>query len=42
MEFYLDKARRDLHQRIARGVRFKGDKVDVWSPDVRVINSKLD
>jgi Rad3-related DNA helicase len=42
MEFYLDKARRELHQKIARGVRFKGDKVDVWSPDARVINSRLD
>lgn len=40
MEFYLDKARRDLHQKIARGVRFKGDKVSLWSPDVRVINSE--
>jgi len=41
MEFYLDKARRDLHQKIARGVRFKGDKVSLWSPDIRVINSNL-
>ena len=42
MEFYLDKARRELIQKIARGVRFKGDKVDLYSPDVRVINAKLE
>ena len=41
MEFYLDKARRDLIQKVARGVRFKGDKVSLWSPDIRVINSKI-
>ncbi|MCR4285206.1 MAG: DEAD/DEAH box helicase family protein [archaeon] len=39
MEFYMDKARRDLVQKVARGVRFKGDKVDLWSPDVRVLNN---
>jgi Rad3-related DNA helicase len=42
MEFYLDKARRDLFQKVARGVRFKGDKVDLLSPDVRVINSNIE
>ncbi|MCK4649594.1 DEAD/DEAH box helicase family protein [Candidatus Pacearchaeota archaeon] len=42
MQFYLDKARRELIQKVSRGVRFKGDKVDLWSPDVRVINAKLD
>ncbi len=42
MEFYMDKARRDLIQKVARGVRFKGDKVSLWSPDVRVINAKLE
>jgi intein/homing endonuclease len=41
MEFYLDKARRDLIQKIARGVRFKGDKVNLYSPDIRVLNSNL-
>ena len=41
MEFYLDKARRDLFQKIARGVRFKGDFVDLWSPDVRVLNGRF-
>jgi len=42
MEFYMDKARRELVQKVARGVRFKGDKVSLWSPDVRVINANLD
>jgi Rad3-related DNA helicase len=42
MQFYLDKARRELIQKVSRGVRFKGDKVDLWSPDVRVLNAKLD
>jgi len=41
MEFYLDKARRDLFQKIARGIRFKGDKVNLYSPDTRVLNSSL-
>ncbi len=42
MEFYLDKARRELIQKVSRGVRFKEDKVSLWSPDVRVLNAKLD
>lgn len=42
MQFYLDKARRELIQKVSRGVRFKGDKVDLWSPDVRVLNAKLE
>ncbi|MFH1451729.1 MAG: helicase C-terminal domain-containing protein [archaeon] len=42
MEFYMDKARRDLFQKIARGVRYKGDNVELWSPDVRVLNQKFD
>ncbi len=41
MQFYLDKARRELIQKVSRGVRFKGDKVDLWSPDIRVLNAKL-
>ncbi len=41
MEFYMDKARRDLFQKIARGLRFKGDQVQLLSPDIRVINSNL-
>jgi len=42
MEFYLDKARRELIQKVARGVRFKGDKVELLSPDIRVINANFD
>lgn len=42
IEFYVDKARRELFQKIARGVRFKGDKVNLLSPDVRVLNARLD
>ena len=41
MQFYMDKARRELIQKVARGVRFKGDKVSLYSPDNRVINAKL-
>lgn len=42
MEFYVDKARRELFQKISRGVRFKGDKVNLLSPDVRVLNARFD
>jgi Rad3-related DNA helicase len=42
MEFYLDKARRELIQKVARGVRFTGDKVTLWSPDIRVINAPME
>ncbi|MAH46611.1 hypothetical protein CMI37_12340 [Candidatus Pacearchaeota archaeon] len=41
MEFYLDKAHRELIQKIARGIRFKGDHVLLLSPDVRVLNARL-
>tara|TARA_Y100000310_G_scaffold263261_1_gene273370 strand:- start:5920 stop:7845 length:1926 start_codon:yes stop_codon:yes gene_type:complete len=41
MEFYLDKANRELIQKIARAVRFKGDHVLLLSPDVRVLNARL-
>lgn len=41
MEFYLDKARRELLQKIFRGVRFKGDHVLLLSPDDRVLNAML-
>ncbi len=40
-EFYIDKANREFIQKIARGIRFKGDSVNVLSPDARVINSKI-
>jgi len=42
MEFYMDKARRELIQKVARGVRFKGDWVKLLSPDIRVLNCRLD
>jgi len=35
--FYKDKARRELLQKVYRGLRFKEDKVEVWSPDLRVL-----
>ncbi|MEM4182005.1 MAG: helicase C-terminal domain-containing protein [Candidatus Pacearchaeota archaeon] len=37
-EFYMDKARRELIQKVFRGVRFKGDKVFLLSPDSRVLD----
>ena len=36
-DFYKDKAQRELLQKIYRGLRFKKDKVEVWSPDLRVL-----
>ncbi len=36
-EFYKDKARRELLQRIYRGLRFKDDHVYLLSPDQRVL-----
>lgn len=42
MEFYMDKARRELLQKVARGVRFKGDKVYLLSPDARVLSERFD
>ncbi|MGC9309947.1 MAG: helicase C-terminal domain-containing protein, partial [Candidatus Nanoarchaeia archaeon] len=41
MEFYLDKARRELLQKIYRAVRSKDDHVFLLSPDVRVLNANL-
>ncbi|MEI6058511.1 MAG: helicase C-terminal domain-containing protein, partial [archaeon] len=41
MEFYMDKARRELVQKIARGVRFKGDHVLLLSPDSRVLDARV-
>jgi len=41
MEFYIDKANRELIQKIARGIRYKGDWVNLLSPDIRVLNAKL-
>ncbi len=36
--FYKDKARRELLQKIYRGLRFKEDEVFLMSPDSRVLN----
>jgi len=36
--FYKDKARRELLQKIYRGLRFKEDKINLLSPDIRVLN----
>lgn len=41
MEFYMDKARRELLQKIYRGVRFKSDHVFLLSPDLRVLNERI-
>ena len=38
-EFYKDKARRELLQRIYRGLRFKNDHVYLLSPDERVLRA---
>ncbi len=42
MEFYFDKARREFLQRIYRGLRSKEDTVQILSPDLKVMQSKLD
>jgi len=36
-DFYKDKAKRELWQRIYRGLRFKEDHVYLLSPDIRVL-----
>jgi len=36
MSFYMDKAKRELLQRIYRGLRSEDDKIYLMSPDVRV------
>ena len=41
MEFYMDKANRELIQKIARAIRFKGDHVLLFSPDSRVLDARL-
>jgi len=38
-DFYKDKARRELLQRIYRGLRFKDDHVYLLSPDERVLKA---
>ncbi|MDP3026095.1 MAG: helicase C-terminal domain-containing protein [Nanoarchaeota archaeon] len=41
MSFYMDKARRELLQKIYRGLRSKNDKVELLSPDIRVLNFEM-
>ncbi len=41
MSFYIDKARRDLLQKIYRGLRSKDDEVYLLSPDTRVLDFKI-
>jgi Rad3-related DNA helicase len=36
--FYRDKARRELLQKLYRGLRSSDDKIDLLSPDIRVLN----
>jgi Rad3-related DNA helicase len=40
-DFYLDKAKRELLQKIYRGLRSKQDKVELLSPDKRVIDFSI-
>jgi len=39
--FYLDKANREMLQKIYRGLRSKNDKVYLLSPDIRVLEFEL-
>jgi len=41
LSFYLDKANRELLQKIYRGLRSKNDKVYLLSPDIRVLDFEL-
>ena len=41
MSFYMDKAKRELLQRVYRGLRSKNDKVYLLSPDIRVLEFKF-
>ena len=41
LEFYLDKAKRELLQRIYRGLRFKDDHIILLSPDSRILDARL-
>jgi Rad3-related DNA helicase len=38
MSFYMDKAKRELLQRVYRALRSKYDRVYLLSPDIRVMN----
>lgn len=41
MDFYMDKAKRELLQRIYRGLRSKNDRVYLLSPDSRVLDVEI-
>ncbi len=41
MSFYMDKAKRELTQKIYRGLRSKEDNVYLLSPDIRVLGFEL-
>ena len=41
MQFYMDKSRRELLQKIYRGLRSKNDRVYLLSPDSRVLDFKM-
>ncbi|MAG61757.1 hypothetical protein CMI43_03005 [Candidatus Pacearchaeota archaeon] len=41
MSFYMDKAKRELTQKIYRGLRSKEDRVYLLSPDIRVLGFEL-
>ena len=36
-EFYRDKSKRELLQKVYRGLRFKEDHIFLLSPDIRVL-----
>jgi len=40
-EFYVDKARRELLQKIYRGLRSENDHIFLLSPDIRVFQARL-
>jgi len=42
MRFYMDKARRELLQRVYRGLRSKTDRVYLLSPDIRVLDARIE
>ncbi len=42
MSFYMDKSRRELMQKVYRGLRSKTDKVYLLSPDKRVLDFNFD
>jgi Rad3-related DNA helicase len=41
MSFYMDKAKRELLQKVYRGLRSKKDRIYLLSPDSRVLDAKI-